>query len=110
MMGKNYEKAAEYGRLASRKARKAASMNEAIDYTYKRIDSLENLPQTENIQKNIIDARTNLGLRYTEINHVVESKDSVKPILDLAIKKGYKKRLSLINTILGQYYCFSEED
>ncbi|KKL70514.1 hypothetical protein LCGC14_2104150, partial [marine sediment metagenome] len=109
MEGKNYEKGAEYSKLTVRNFGKAASRNEAIDYAYKRIDCIEKLPQTDNVQKQLIDARTNLGIIFTEINHVVESKDTVEPIFDLALKQNYKKRLSQINTILGQYYLFSEK-
>jgi predicted ATPase len=59
--GENYEKSAEYSRLAAKKAEKIFSLNDAITYTRKRITSLEKLPQTDDIQKKLNDARVTLG-------------------------------------------------
>jgi tetratricopeptide (TPR) repeat protein len=39
----------------------------------------------------------------------VEGKAAVDPIVDLAIKHNYKKRVSQINIVLGQYYYFFNE-
>ena len=44
--------------MAGRKAEKAASFNDAIAHAKKRVASLERLPQTEDVQKQIIDARS----------------------------------------------------
>ena len=43
--GENYEKGAEYCRLAERKAEKASSLNDAIAYGEKRVACLERLTQ-----------------------------------------------------------------
>jgi class 3 adenylate cyclase/tetratricopeptide (TPR) repeat protein len=109
-LGENYLKSAEYSRLAGRKAEKTASLKDAIAHTKKRITSLERLPQTDDIQKQIIDARVVLGLYMTQVNYHVEAKEAIDPITDLAIKHNYKKRLSQIYTILGTYYCFVEDN
>jgi tetratricopeptide (TPR) repeat protein len=106
----NYEKAAKYSMLEARRARKAASIVEAIIYTQKRIDCIEKLPQTDEMYRHLIDARTNLGLFYTEMNCYSEIKVSVEPVVDLAIKMGDKRRLSQINTIIGTYHIFASED
>ena len=103
-------KRAEYSRLASRKAEKTASLNDAIAYAKKRVTSLERLPQTDDVEKQIIDARTVLGLYMTQMNYHVEAKEAIDPIIDLAIKHDYKRRLCQIYTILGSYYCFVEEN
>jgi class 3 adenylate cyclase/tetratricopeptide (TPR) repeat protein len=108
-LSENNGKSAEYSRLASRKAEKTASLNDAIVYTNKRITSLERSPQTEDVEKQIIDARTALGLYMTQMNYHVEAKDATGPIIDLAIKHNYKKRLCQIYAILGAYYSFVEE-
>jgi tetratricopeptide (TPR) repeat protein len=99
----NYEKGAEYSKLASKKAEKAASFPDAIAYAEKRIGCLEKLPLTADVQKRIIDARTVLGLYYMQINYHIEAKEAVEPIIDLAIKQGYKRRLSQIYIIIGSY-------
>ncbi len=100
-LSENYLKSAEYSRLASRKAEKTASLNDAIAYAKKRVTSLERLPQTDDVEKQIIDARTALGLYMTQMNYHVEAKEAIDPIIDLAIKHNYKRRLCQIYTILG---------
>jgi tetratricopeptide (TPR) repeat protein len=109
VQGGNYEKGAEYSKLASRKARKRAAMNDAISYTQKRIACLEKLVETDEVQKNIIDARTNLGLYYIQMNYFVISKEAVEPIIEKALKWEYQSRLSQIYAILGTYYWIIEE-
>jgi tetratricopeptide (TPR) repeat protein len=106
----NYLKSAEYSRFASRKAEKTASLNDAIAYAKKRITSLERLPRTEDVEKQIIDTRTVLGLYNAQMSYYVEAKEAIDPIVDLAVRNNYKRRLSQIYTILGVYYSFVEED
>jgi tetratricopeptide (TPR) repeat protein len=109
-LSENYSKAAEYSRLSSRKAEKAASLDGAIAHTKKRIISLERLPQTDDVQKQIIDARTSLGLYMIQMDYHAEAREAIDPIIDLAIKHDYKKRLCQIYTILGSYHLFVEEN
>jgi class 3 adenylate cyclase/tetratricopeptide (TPR) repeat protein/ribosomal protein L40E len=109
-LSENYGKSAEYSRLASRKAEKTASLNDAIAHTKKRITSLERSPQTEDVEKQIIDARVVLGLYMIQMNYHAEAKEAIDPIIDLAIKHDYKKRLCQIYPILGSYYLFVEEN
>jgi class 3 adenylate cyclase/tetratricopeptide (TPR) repeat protein len=108
--GENYEKGAEYSRFASKKAAKTGSLNGAIEQAEKRIACLEKLPQSENVQKTIIDARTALGLYYIQISYFIEAKEAVDPIIDLALRHGYKRRLSQIYTIIGVYKNWVKED
>jgi len=96
--------------LAGRKAGKAASFNDAIAHAKKRVTSLEKLPQTNHMQKQMIDARTILGLYLAQMNYHVEAKEAIDPIVDLAIKHNYKKRLCQIYSILGTYHFFVEEN
>lgn len=108
--GENYEKGAEYCRLAERKAEKAASLNDAIEYAKKRIACLERSPQTEDVQKKIIDARAGLGLYHLQMVRLVDAKEAVDPIVDLAVKRNYRRRVSQIYTLIGTYNVFVEED
>jgi predicted ATPase/class 3 adenylate cyclase len=108
--GENYLKGAEYSKLAGRKAEKAASFNDAIAHAKKRVTSLERIPQTEGVQKQVIDARTALGLYMAQMNHFTEAKEAIDPIIDLAIKHSYKRRLCQIYTILGTYHFFVGEN
>jgi len=109
-LSENYSKGAEYSRLAGKKAEKTASLNDAIAHANKRVTSLERLPQADEVDKQIIDARTALGLYTAQMNYLVEAKNAIDPIIDLAIKHNYKRRLCQIYTILGTYHLFVEEN
>jgi class 3 adenylate cyclase/tetratricopeptide (TPR) repeat protein len=106
----NYEKGAEYSRLAARKAQKAASFKDAIIHGEKRTACLEKLPRTEDVEKKIIDSRLTLGLYNIQGSYFNEGKEAIEPIVDLAVKHGDKRRLSQIYTILGTYSFISQED
>lgn len=110
LIGRNYERAAEYAKLASKKARKTASFNDAIEYAKKRVYCLENLPLDKKVQSELIDARTSIGLYYTQMNNHVEAKKAVEPIIDSATRRGEDKKLAQIYTVLGTHYCFVDED
>jgi len=62
------------------------------------------------VQKQIIDARTVLGLYIAQMSYFVEAKEAIDPIIDLAIKYNYKRRLCQIYTILGTYHLFVEDN
>jgi class 3 adenylate cyclase/tetratricopeptide (TPR) repeat protein len=109
-LSENYLRSAEYSKLAGRKAEKAASFNSAIVYAKKRVTSLERVIQTEDVEKQIIDSRTVLGLYIAQMNYFVDAKEAIDPIIELTIKRDYKRRLCQIYTILGTYYWSGEEN
>ena len=106
----DHEKGAKYSSLAGKKAEKSASFIDALAYGQKRISCLEKLPQAVDVQKKIIDARTTLGLYFSQLGHLAEAKKTVDPIVDVALQSGYQKRRSQIHTIIGLYNCYIEED
>jgi tetratricopeptide (TPR) repeat protein len=106
----NYQKGAEYSILAGKRSEKTASFNDAIAYVEKGIACLEKLPQTEAVQKKIIDARTLLGLYCIQVTRPAKAKETVDPIFNLALKSGYKRRISQIYTIMGYYNLTVEGD
>jgi class 3 adenylate cyclase/tetratricopeptide (TPR) repeat protein len=106
----NYEEGAKYSNLAGKKALKRGSPYDAIDFAEKTIRCLESLPQTEEIEKRSIDARTRLGLFYTQVNYHGPAKEVIDPIFNLAIKHNYKRRLCQIYTIVGAYNYMVQED
>jgi tetratricopeptide (TPR) repeat protein len=108
--GESYEKGAEYCRLAERKAYRGGSLNDAIAYGEKRVACLERSPQTEDVQRRIVDARTALGLYHIQLSHHIEAREAVDPIVDLALELGCKRRVSQIYTIIGCYSNWVEED
>jgi len=97
----NYEKGAEYSKLAAKKARKEGSFSDAIVYGDKRTVCLEKLTRTDDVEKEIIDARVTLGLYYNQVFSHVEAKEAVKPVIKLALERDYKRRISHIYTIIG---------
>jgi len=99
----NYEKGAGYAKLAAKRAQKAALYNDAIDYGNKRVACLERLAQSKEVEKELIDARVTLGLYYNQMSYHVKAHEAVAPIVDLALTKEYKRRISHINTIIGTY-------
>jgi len=99
----NYRKGADYSKLAAKRAQKAASYNDAINSGKKRVTCLERLPQSEAVEKELIDARVTLGLYYNQMSYLVKANEAVAPIVELALKKEYKRRISQINTIIGTY-------
>jgi tetratricopeptide (TPR) repeat protein len=106
----NYILAAEYSSLAAQKASRAGSPDDAIDYTRKRVTSLEMFAQTEEVQREVVNARAALGRYLTQKDLFIEAKNAVDPILDLAVKMGNTRSLSLIYSIMGLYYSMSIED
>ncbi len=106
----NYIKGSEYCQLAEKKAEKAGAFNDAIVYGNKLIACLEKLPQTEEVEKKLIDARTKLGLYYIQLQLCVKAKKVIDPIVGLATKWNYKRRICQINCIIGCYKDFVEED
>jgi predicted ATPase len=109
-LSKDYAKAAEYFKGAAKKAERNASLTDAIAHTRKRVMCLEKSSEGDVVEKERIDARTILGLYLNEINHWVEAGETVRSIARLARKKGYRRRLGQIQTVMGCYYGFIDED
>jgi class 3 adenylate cyclase/tetratricopeptide (TPR) repeat protein len=106
----NYAKAAEHCMLAGRKAARAVSFTDAIYFGDRWVRCLEKLPQTEAVEKKIIDARTTLAFYNIQMQHFGESKSHIDPIVELALKHNYKRRLAQIYTSIGIHSFYIEED
>jgi len=105
-----HEKAANYARLASKKAEKTVSFNDAILYSEKGIACLEKLPVTAEVRKKIIDTRTILALYLNQMGNFCKAKETIDPIMELAMHKGYTRRLAQMYIITGSFYLWTEED
>ncbi len=108
--GEDYGKGAEYCRLAVSKTEDVGSLGDAIAYGEKRVACLERLPRTDDVEGAIIDARTTLGLYDLEMAYQVKAKEAVEPVVDLAVKRGDKRRVCQIYCILGLHAVQAEED
>jgi tetratricopeptide (TPR) repeat protein len=106
----NYGKGAKYSELAGKKAARAASNSDAIEYAKKRVFCLERLPRTDEIPRKLIDARTILAGYYTTSSRLVEAKEAVDPVFDLALKLNYQKRLPGIHIAIGLHSLWVKEN
>ncbi len=106
----NYEKAAEFARLAGKKARQRSAYHDVVSYTYKEIFCLEKLPESEAVRKEIMDARITLANYCMQLNDPVEAYEVVSPIADLALRLNYRKGLPSIYMAIGSYLLLVEED
>jgi class 3 adenylate cyclase/tetratricopeptide (TPR) repeat protein len=106
----NYERGAEYCQLSGKKAVKAGSYRDAIEYAKKRVLCLERLPKTDATQRKIIDARTVLAGYYMSLSRLVDAKEAVTPIVDLALALNHQRRLPGIHVAIGLYSLWGEED
>ncbi len=110
LQSEDYPKAAEYFRRAARKAEKSASLQDASAHARKRVLCLEKSPQAGDSGKDLVDARTALGLYLAQLMHLVEARTAVEPVSQLARERGHRKRFCQIQTVLGTYHLFVEED
>lgn len=110
LAGENYEKGAEYSRLEAKRYQKSGLFKDAIEYAKMNVSSCEKMPQTEVNQKKVIDARTTLANYYLNLDFHSHAKETVEPILDLALELNYRKRLPAIYTAIGGHYLWVEED
>ncbi len=110
MESENYEKGAEYSKLAAKKAERAGSFKEAIAHAKSRVLCLEKLPKTDGTKKGIIDARVLLSGYYLSLGHLSEAHDTVADLPDIAIHLNYEKRLPGIYMPIGLYNLWYEEN
>ena len=104
-----FEEAAKYAKIAARKAVRAGAFIDAIAHAQNRVNALEQLPETPDNQRQIIDARTVLASYFLGLNRHLEAKEAVDPIVDLTVELNYQKRLPGIYVALGSYYFAVEK-
>jgi len=108
--GENYEKAEEYLRLSGKEARRKSAFLNAISCAEKGVTCAERLSESEAGQRKLVDARTFLAGYHMSINHHVEAKQAVAPIVELAQRMDFQKRLPTIYVALGTYSLLIDED
>ena len=90
--------------MAGKKAAKTASVNNAIAFAQKTVNSLEKLPHSEDLERGIVAARTALGLYYNNLNDFFKAKEAIDPVIDLAVKHDLKTRMARMYNILGMHH------
>jgi class 3 adenylate cyclase/tetratricopeptide (TPR) repeat protein len=106
----NFEKGADYARLATRKAKERGAFADAVAYSEKRISCLGKLPTTRETQKSVIDARTTHALYILLTTDFASAKETIEPIFDLVLESQDKKRIAQLNTIMGVYHLKVEDE
>ncbi len=101
MDGDDYEKGAEYSKLASRNMKRAGSYNEAIHYGLMRVSCLERLPRSDIIERKIAQTRAISGILLIDMNHFKRAEEIVSPIARLALKGVGQKVNAHILTVIG---------
>jgi tetratricopeptide (TPR) repeat protein len=106
----NWEKGAEYAKMAARDAERDGSFIDAVGFSRREISCLEKLPTTADLQRRLVDARATLGLYLMQMGHFAEAEAVVEPVLELARAFNDKKRLSQLLTVKGTYQGFTGAD
>lgn len=106
----NVDKSVQYSKLASKKAEKTASLDDAAYYIQKMIDNLEKIPATAEVNKQLIDARVTKGLFMYQLFDFVAAQEAIDPIVYKTNEISDKKRIAQIYTITGSYNFWVEEN
>lgn len=109
-LGGEFVKAAEYCRLAAGKSEKAGSFDGAIAYSRRRVECLESLPRTAEVERQVAEARTALGMYYCQKRCFPEAREAVEPLLGAGLTPDAAPQAARINIIVGMYKYYVEED
>ena len=108
--GDDYQKGAQYSRSAARKAAWSGFSYVAVPHAENWVRCVENLQESEDKHRQIIDARTALATFSLDTGWKSLANEGIEKIIDLAKKYDNKKRLGQLYTIIGTRSYFSEED
>jgi tetratricopeptide (TPR) repeat protein len=97
----NHEKAADYLKLASKRAEQTGSLKEAISLSLRRVHLLENMPARDSRPKESLQLRIILALLMIEMNYFKNAEEIVSPIIDSVLRGIDRKRRSQILTVMG---------
>ncbi len=106
----NLKKAVKYSKLASKKAEKNASLDSASYFIQKMIETLEKMPISDEVTKQLINARVTKGLFMYQLFNFVDAQKAIDPILDNNRTMNDKKRAAHVHTISGSYDFWVKEE
>jgi class 3 adenylate cyclase/tetratricopeptide (TPR) repeat protein len=110
MISEDFQKSADYSRLAIERAQKQAAVTSAVLYAQKRIAALEHLSSTPEDQLQLIDAMTDHALTLFMHGYLQEAKAAIGPVAEMALKADDKKRQAQVYLIIGSYQYAIEEE
>ncbi len=110
MVSEDFQRSADYSKLASDRAQRQAAFPSEIASAQKRIAALEHLPPAPAVELQLIDARIDHGLTMLRAGEPARAKEAIEPIVEMTLKNNHKGRLGKLYLILGFYQSAVEED
>jgi class 3 adenylate cyclase/tetratricopeptide (TPR) repeat protein len=107
--GQEFDKGAEYSRLAARKAHHSGALADAIAYAKRAVECIQHASENAEAQKREIDARTTLAGYLLNIGRPHEAKDAVASIMDRAIELDHRSSWPAIFGATGISELFRED-
>lgn len=107
--GEEFDKGAEYSRLAARKAHHSGALSDAVEYAKKSVECTQRIPKSIEAQKREIDMRTTLAGYLLNLAQTHEAKDVVAPIMKTAIELDYRASWPAIFGATGISELFDED-
>ncbi len=108
--GGDDEKAATFFKSAARRAQKAASFKEAVEFAQRRVACLERLPRDDANLKGIVEARATMANYYMGLSMHLDAYRAVEPIVDGARRMDFQEKLPVIYTAIGTYHLWVRQD
>jgi class 3 adenylate cyclase/tetratricopeptide (TPR) repeat protein len=108
--GENYHEAANYSRLAAKRAFYSGAVPDAIEYARKRVRCIARLDETAETQREDIEARTTLAGYLLFVSQLIEAKETVAPIVKITQELDDHSSWPAIFGALGLYELFVNED
>ena len=108
--GEDWEKGAEYSRLAARKSLYSGSVPAAIEHAQRHLRCLEGLPRSAETSRRLTAARSTLAGYFLIVSRILEARAVVAPLAVTSPEIADSKSLPAILTAMGIYELFGRED
>jgi hypothetical protein len=106
----SWEKCAEYAKLSAQKAMVIYSLIDAISFVEQRINSLEQLPDTNKNRLKIIDTRIDCSEYCIRAGFAAKAKEVIEPVVDYIDELNNKQHLPMKYLVFGCYEFQVTED
>jgi tetratricopeptide (TPR) repeat protein len=108
--GEDWEKGAEYSKLAARKSLYSGSVPAAIEHAQRHVRCLEGLPRSVETNRQLTAARSTLAGYFLIVSRILEARAVVAPLTVSSPEVADSASLPAILTAIGLYELFVRED
>jgi hypothetical protein len=108
--GEDWEKGAEYSRLAARKSLYSGSVPAAIEHARRHLRCLEGLPRSVETDRRLTAARSTLAGYFLIVSRILEARAVVAPLTVSSPEFADSSSLPAILTAIGLFELFVKED